>query len=99
MPGLVATPATLGELREAWLESDGFEMVQENMDRDDHGYAWDRIFKRIADGTFWSTSGVNQAGGEYDTLRDDCKGSKEAAHQVWPHQVTRTEYRSVPPKE
>jgi hypothetical protein len=90
--------ATLGELREAWLGEGPklFENVVEEMDHDDPGYSYNRIFKRLSDGTFWMASGVRQASGEYDTLRDDCKGSTEKAYQVFPHLVTSTIYKATP---
>lgn len=94
--------ATAQQLRAAWREEDDafgpdekplFEMVREETDPDDHGYAYTYVFKRLEDETFWSTSGVSQGGGVYHTLND---GDASDPTRVWPHTVSSTEYRPTP---
>lgn len=86
------------QLLDAWQEEDdGFELVADETDTDDHGYAFTYVFKRLADGTFWETRGVNQGGGAYHSLRDDPEYAPVT--QVYPITVTRTDYSAIPPVE
>ncbi|MCW2317116.1 hypothetical protein M2322_002670 [Rhodoblastus acidophilus] len=85
---------TILELRDAWREdSDAFELVHEETGTDDHGYSYTYVFERILDGTYWSTSGVCQGGGEYHELRE---GIGDVT-RVWPIIVTRTEFTTKEP--
>lgn len=83
------------QLCDCWMEegTEDFEFITEEMDYDDHGYAYTRIFKRLSDETYWAVYGVSQSGGDYDSLRDDPKTT--TVRQVRPKQVMATEWVSV----
>lgn len=82
---------TGSELRASWREdNDDFELVHEDTGPDDHGYSYTRVFRRVADDTYWEIIGVNQGGGDYDTLRDDPEYI--TVSRVFPKQKTITEY-------
>lgn len=93
----ILSPPTLEQLRDTWMEdgAEDLELIHEENGPDDHGYSWTYVFKRLADETYWTVSGVCQGGGDYHQLRE--LGCSEPV-QVWPHTVSRTEYKSVPPK-
>ena len=80
---------TIDELYDAWQEEiDGYELVDEEFDRDDHGYVFTYVFKRLEDDTYWSVCGVRQGGGDYHQFHE-----KEAiVDRVYPHTKTVVKY-------
>lgn len=89
---------TAQQLSNAWLEeTDDFELVREESDPSwRHGCYMTWVFKRLEDGTFWSTSGTQSGDNEHNSLREaECSDPV----QVWPHTVETTVYRPQPPKE
>lgn len=90
---------TIEEIKRGWQEDN--EDIVAVLDEADpswrHGCYMTTIFRRLSDGTFWSVSWQKSGDGEYNSLRDgDCYDSDVS--QVWPHEVTTIEYRSVPPE-
>ena len=92
------SPPTILDLKASWQEDDhgyGYEQVYEETSPDDHGYGYTYVFQRLADATFWETSGVCQGGGDYHQLRE---GEGDVL-QVWPITVTTTQYSHTKPKD
>lgn len=72
-----------------------FKEVHEESIPYDHRYFQFRVFKRLSDETYWSVNYVVQSSGDYNSFRDgDLKN--EDVIQVYPRQITTTEYFLTP---
>ena len=84
-----------GELFDALCgDSDLFEEVHNESDTGyRHGTYESTVFKRVEDNTYWSASYTLSGDGEEHGLREGYAGIS----QVWPVEVTTTNYTSVNP--